>query len=80
MADGDREDRRVQDVPGEVDGDRDRSAQDGLGDGVAAVDRSILTIASLTPGDPRQVDAYVAGPAALLVAKAIKLVTSRKRR
>lgn len=40
---------------------------------VAAVDRSILTIASLTPGDPRQVDAYVAGPAALLVAKAIKL-------
>ncbi|MDU0299572.1 hypothetical protein [Streptomyces sp. PAL114] len=40
---------------------------------VAAVDRSIMTVTSLTPGDPRQVDAYVAGPAALLVAKAIKI-------
>ncbi|MEU9663468.1 hypothetical protein [Streptomyces chartreusis] len=40
---------------------------------VAAVDRSVMTISSLTPGDLRQVDAYVAGPAALLVAKAIKL-------
>ncbi|KES03424.1 hypothetical protein BU52_30775 [Streptomyces toyocaensis] len=40
---------------------------------VAAVDRSIMTVTSLTPGDARQVDAYVAGPAALLVAKAIKI-------
>ncbi|MFJ3826046.1 hypothetical protein [Streptomyces nodosus] len=40
---------------------------------VAAVDRSLMTVTSLTPGDPRRVDAYVAGPAALLVAKAIKL-------
>jgi hypothetical protein len=40
---------------------------------VAAVDRSVMTIPSLIPGDPRQIDAYVAGPAALLVAKAIKI-------
>ncbi|WP_369243598.1 hypothetical protein [Streptomyces sp. R41] len=40
---------------------------------VAVADRSSMTIRSLTPGDPRQVDAYVAGPTALLVAKAIKL-------
>ncbi|MFD6479348.1 hypothetical protein ACFWEH_38215 [Streptomyces anulatus] len=40
---------------------------------VAAVDRSLMTIASLTPHDDRSVEAYVAGPAALLVAKAYKL-------
>lgn len=40
---------------------------------VAAVDRSVMTLRSLTPGDNREVDAYVAGPAALLVAKAFKL-------
>lgn len=40
---------------------------------VAAVDRSLLTIRSLAPEDPRSVEAYVAGPAALLVAKAFKL-------
>ncbi|MET8788369.1 hypothetical protein [Streptomyces sp. NPDC004589] len=40
---------------------------------VAAVDRSPMTVASLTPGDHRRIDAYVAGPAALLVAKSIKL-------
>ncbi|WP_416961845.1 hypothetical protein [Streptomyces sp. Agncl-13] len=40
---------------------------------VAAVDRSLMTLASLTAGDSRNVEAYVAGPAALLVAKAFKL-------
>ncbi|WP_327135849.1 hypothetical protein OG311_37685 (plasmid) [Streptomyces sp. NBC_01343] len=40
---------------------------------VAAVDRSLMTISSLTPHDDRSVQAYVAGPAALLVAKAYKL-------
>ncbi|MFE7354692.1 hypothetical protein ACFU8Q_16170 [Streptomyces sp. NPDC057543] len=40
---------------------------------VAAVDRSLMTISSLTPQDDRSVEAYVAGPAALLVAKAYKL-------
>ncbi|MEV5673803.1 hypothetical protein AB0L28_34225 [Streptomyces sp. NPDC052503] len=40
---------------------------------VAAVDRSLMTISSLTPHDARSVEAYVAGPAALLVAKAYKL-------
>ncbi|MGW3737237.1 hypothetical protein [Streptomyces sp. NPDC005148] len=32
-----------------------------------------MTISSLTPQDDRSVEAYVAGPAALLVAKAYKL-------
>lgn len=40
---------------------------------VAAVDRSLMTIGSLTPTDPREIQTYVAGPAALLIAKAIKL-------
>ncbi|MFI6125388.1 hypothetical protein ACIBCU_37700 [Streptomyces sp. NPDC051064] len=40
---------------------------------VAAVDRSLMTISSLTPDDDRSVQAYVAGPVALLVAKAFKL-------
>lgn len=40
---------------------------------VAAVDRSLMAISSLTPQDDRSVEAYVAGPAALLVAKAEKL-------
>ncbi|MET8275862.1 hypothetical protein [Streptomyces sp. NPDC005096] len=40
---------------------------------VAAVDRSLMTISSLTPQNDRSVEAYVAGPAALLVAKAYKL-------
>ncbi|MFF7566639.1 hypothetical protein ACFZB4_42620 [Streptomyces pseudovenezuelae] len=40
---------------------------------VAAVDRSVMTLGSLVPGDNRQIDAYVAGPAALLIAKAYKL-------
>ncbi|MEU7213930.1 hypothetical protein AB0B06_36765 [Streptomyces sp. NPDC044989] len=40
---------------------------------VAAVDRSLMTISGLAPGDSRHVEAYVAGPTALLVAKAIKL-------
>ncbi|MGW8719208.1 hypothetical protein ACWGNR_07870 [Streptomyces althioticus] len=40
---------------------------------LASADRSLMTIQSLIPGTTRSVDAYVAGPAALLVAKAIKL-------
>ncbi|MGW6360929.1 hypothetical protein ACWFR5_38615 [Streptomyces sp. NPDC055092] len=40
---------------------------------VAAVDRSLMTVGTLTPGDTRRIEAYVAGPAALLVAKSIKL-------
>ncbi|MGW7674446.1 hypothetical protein ACWGJX_46625 [Streptomyces sp. NPDC054775] len=32
-----------------------------------------MTVTSLIPGDTRRIDAYVAGPAALLVAKSIKL-------
>jgi hypothetical protein len=32
-----------------------------------------MTLGSLVPGDNRQIDAYVAGPAALLIAKAYKL-------
>ncbi|MGW6403665.1 hypothetical protein [Streptomyces sp. NPDC055134] len=39
----------------------------------AAVDRSLMTVGTLTPGDPCRVEAHVAGPAALLVAKSIKL-------
>lgn len=39
----------------------------------AAVDRSLMTIGSLTTNDSRHVQAYVAGPAALLIAKAFKL-------
>ncbi|WP_327411421.1 hypothetical protein OG458_42840 (plasmid) [Streptomyces sp. NBC_01281] len=39
----------------------------------AAVDRSLMTITSLDAGDTRQIEAYVAGPAALLIAKAYKL-------
>ncbi|MFJ8083373.1 hypothetical protein ACIQ6Y_22545 [Streptomyces sp. NPDC096205] len=40
---------------------------------LAAVDRSLMTLSSLTPGDTRRIEAYVAGPAALLIAKAYKL-------
>ncbi|MFG2662007.1 hypothetical protein [Streptomyces sp. NPDC048425] len=32
-----------------------------------------MTVGTLTPGDNRRVEAYVAGSAALLVAKSIKL-------
>jgi hypothetical protein len=39
----------------------------------AAVDRSLIKIGSLAPTDHRQIEAYVAGPAALLIAKAFKL-------
>ncbi|MFC8795612.1 hypothetical protein [Streptomyces cinereoruber] len=39
----------------------------------AAVDRQLMTISSLIPGDDRTVEAYVAGPAALLIAKAFKI-------
>lgn len=39
----------------------------------AAVDRSLMTIDSLTSTDARRIEAYVAGPAALLIAKAFKL-------
>ncbi|UDM05541.1 hypothetical protein [Streptomyces longhuiensis] len=40
---------------------------------VAAVDRSLMAVGTLTPGDTRRIEAYVAGPASLLVAKSIKL-------
>jgi hypothetical protein len=49
------------------------SAKKVAGLEVAAVDRSLMTIRSLTPQDPSAIEAYVAGPAALLVAKAYKL-------
>lgn len=39
----------------------------------AAVDRSLMTITSLNAGDTRTIESYVAGPAALLIAKAYKL-------
>ena len=39
----------------------------------ALVDRGSMTIAALDPGDPRSVEVGVAGPAALLVAKTIKI-------
>ena len=37
----------------------------------ALLDNAIVTIAALEPGDPRTCDLRVAGPAALLTAKAI---------
>ena len=40
---------------------------------VAAVDRSPLTITALEDNDPRAISVNVAGPAALLVAKAYKI-------
>ncbi|MFI1013525.1 hypothetical protein [Streptomyces sp. NPDC020965] len=40
---------------------------------VAAVDRSPMTVGSLDPADNRRVTVHVAGPAALLVAKAFKI-------
>ncbi|MFZ3492241.1 hypothetical protein ACODT5_03190 [Streptomyces sp. 5.8] len=45
---------------------------------VAAVDRSPLSVASLDPADDRSITVNVAGPAALLVAKAFK-ITDRLR-
>lgn len=39
----------------------------------ALVDREPRTIAALDPGDPRAIEIWVAGPAALLVAKTIKI-------
>ncbi|MCO5994957.1 hypothetical protein [Actinoallomurus rhizosphaericola] len=46
---------------------------------VAAVDRSPMTISSLDPDDPRTVTVNVAGPAALLVAKAFKIDDRREQ-
>jgi hypothetical protein len=40
---------------------------------VAAVDRSPMQVASLDPRDERSVSVHVAGPAALLIAKAFKI-------
>ncbi|GII87818.1 hypothetical protein Ssi03_58080 [Sphaerisporangium siamense] len=40
---------------------------------VAAVDHSPMRVTSLEPGDPREIVVNVAGPAALLVAKAFKI-------
>ncbi|MFE5549571.1 hypothetical protein ACFQ71_38005 [Streptomyces sp. NPDC056534] len=39
----------------------------------AVADRQLMTISSLIPEDDREVEAYVAGPAALLIAKAFKI-------
>ncbi|MER6394060.1 hypothetical protein ABT236_37135 [Streptomyces sp. NPDC001523] len=39
----------------------------------ASVDRSPMIVGSLEPGDSRQITVHVAGPAALLVAKAFKI-------
>ncbi|MCM2420221.1 hypothetical protein [Streptomyces sp. RKAG293] len=46
---------------------------------VAAVDRSPMVVRSLEPGDHRSVTVHVAGPAALLVAKAYKIVDRLKQ-
>ena len=50
-----------------------RAARRAVGLEAALVDSSMMTIAALDPSDARSLDARVAGPAALLVAKAHKL-------
>jgi hypothetical protein len=50
-----------------------RAARRAIGLEAALVDNSTMTIAALEPGDERSLQARVAGPAALLVAKAHKL-------
>ena len=50
-----------------------RAARRAVGLEAALVDHSPMTISALNPADGRSVDAEVAGPAALLVAKAHKL-------
>ncbi|MGH2987944.1 MAG: hypothetical protein ACRDLO_14835 [Solirubrobacterales bacterium] len=50
-----------------------RAARRAVGLEAALVDRSTMTISALDPADDRSVQAEVAGPAALLVAKAHKL-------
>jgi len=40
----------------------------------ALVDRDVFTVAALDPGDPRRFQLFVAGPAALLVAKVHKIL------
>ncbi|MFD6279027.1 hypothetical protein ACFWFI_26195 [Streptomyces sp. NPDC060209] len=69
LAPGSKKKRRTQMPPHD-----DWAAKKVPGLEAAAVDRSLMTIFSLTPDDDdRSVQAYVAGPAALLVAKAYKL-------
>jgi hypothetical protein len=48
-------------------------ARKGRGLEAAVVDKNWVTIPALDPGDDRRIDAWVAGPAALLVAKLHKL-------
>jgi hypothetical protein len=48
-------------------------ARKGRGLEAAVVDKSRVTIPALDPGDDRRIDAWLAGPAALLVAKLHKL-------
>lgn len=50
-----------------------RAARRAVGLEATLVDNSMMTIAALDPSDPRAMDARVAGPAALFVAKAHKL-------
>lgn len=50
-----------------------RAARRAVGLEAALVDHATMTVAALDPPDPRSVQAEVAGPAALLVAKAHKL-------
>jgi hypothetical protein len=50
-----------------------RAARRAVGLEAALIDRSLLSISALEPGDSRRVIANVAGPAALLVAKMHKI-------
>ena len=50
-----------------------RAARRAVGLEAALVEHTTMTITALEPGDTRSIDAEVAGPAALLVAKAHKL-------
>jgi hypothetical protein len=50
-----------------------RAARRAVGLEAALIDHTTMTITALEPADPRRMDVVVAGPAALLVAKAHKL-------
>lgn len=50
-----------------------RAARKAPGLEAATIDNDVLAIASLDQGDPRTIDALVAGPTALLIAKAHKI-------
>ena len=57
-----------------------RAARRAVGLEAALVDHSTITISALDPADARSVEAEVAGPAALLVAKAHKFTTGASGR